>query len=340
MLRPADPVENSTTGADKETDMDGIRSPKSKTAIRKSLDDNSTKHRKWQAVNKVAKGSFFVHRSQIQHCEQDKGRARPLDGEHVAEIKYGRMSDPYGDFSPLMLTLLPEDNPGMDNSLSVEQIKQRIRPMLLHKLVDVFDGAEETVVLETLNFRVFGHQHLFQGSSEAYDLLEDNRPKQKALEYFQAYVYVGMSYDELEELGNYHNKIGHITKRRDSTEIMRSIRRQWIKKDRPQPEQRNDKKYLKAKTEIFSSIKIEGASGTVDRNNYSSEWTLATSPSDEFFDELTKLFDNTEKGILLHQGGERRKEQKVVAKEEKRIAKQHVSLDTFFMVTYVFNDGI
>ena len=143
----------------------------------------------------MSRSVFFIHRTKIKQCELDKGAARETDPDHVEDIKWERVEDPYGDFSPLLLTLLPEDNPDLDFS-NITKLKDDILPSLLkQEAKELFGGSQEMIASTKLNFRVFGHQHKFEGSFEAYDILKDKAERQKALEYFQVYVYIGMSYE-------------------------------------------------------------------------------------------------------------------------------------------------
>ena len=92
------------------------------------------------------------------------GDAREVTKSHAAEIMYGRISDPYGDFSPLLLALLPEDNEHLTdlkwNKAAV--LQKQVQALIAADDRDVFGGALELVADSRLVFRVFGHQHLFQ----------------------------------------------------------------------------------------------------------------------------------------------------------------------------------
>ena len=129
---------------------------------KKSLDlSTSQQSRKWQTENLVVQHAVFVHRSQIKHAELNKGAARTLKDSHANEIKFGWVSDPYGDFSPLLLTLLQEDNPQLawDDE---QKLKKQLTKQLQVNTVELLGGAEEKVASADLKFTVFGHQHLFQ----------------------------------------------------------------------------------------------------------------------------------------------------------------------------------
>ena len=160
-----------------------------------------------------------------------------------------------------------------------------------------------------------------QGSYDAFDLLCDDEEKQKALMYFSAKVYFLMDYDELEQLGNLHNKVGHTILKRNSVEIIKSLRRGWLKAGRPeQPANKLDKKYRELKEGIFKAIEIKDPA---EWNNYSHEWTIATSP-DEFFTGICRTFTLLEEGSLLHQAAEKKKEEAAMAKERKKQRKSTV----------------
>ena len=174
---------------------------------------------------------------------------------------------------------------------------------------------------------------IFQGSYDAYDLLSDDKAKQQALlKYFSAKVYIGMDFDELEQLGNMHNKVGHVIMKRNSVEIIKSLRRGWVKAKRPsQPANKLDKKYREMKEGIFRSIEIKDPG---EWNNYSHEWTLATAP-DEFFTAICRTFKLLETGSLLHQAAEKRREEAAIAKERKKQSRSSVSSSS----TYPFDSS-
>jgi hypothetical protein len=161
-----------------------------------------------------------------------------------------------------------------------------------------------------------------QGSYDAYDLLKDDPEKQEALEYFTAKVYVYMSEKELESLGNIHNKVGHKVMVRHSIEIIHSLRRGWIAAGSlPKPSNNKDKDYRHMKESVFTMIEIKEPA---QWNDYNCEWTLATTPS-KFFNVLEKTFTKLEQGALLHQAGDRKKEEAAIAKQRKKQHKEEVS---------------
>ena len=245
----------STDEGESHVDDMKMKSPESKKQREgKNLTATEALHRKWSVKNKVMKRTCFIHRSKIKHCEIGGGAARIISDAHKNRIKFQRVSDPYGDFSPLIVTLLPEDNPSLDFT-DIEKLRNVLPRLLQHEVATLFGGSEERVAKKSLSFRVFGHQHLYQGSFEAYDLLEHNPEKQAALEYFQAHVYIGMPYEELEALGNFHNKISHNDKKRDATEIIRSLRRGWIEAGRPMKTSAHDKVRFCLEVEMFTDIK-------------------------------------------------------------------------------------
>ena len=123
--------------------------------------DKTNQSRKWQTENLVLQTPVFVSREQIKHAEVGKGAARELNESHSNEIMYGRVSDPYGDFSPLLLTVLQEDNPSLDWS-NDKKLRKQLTKMLQQESIEIMGGVEEKIVCKTLIFRVFGHQHLFQ----------------------------------------------------------------------------------------------------------------------------------------------------------------------------------
>jgi hypothetical protein len=152
--------------------------------------------------------------------------------------------------------------------------------------------ADETIIV-----RVFGHQHLFQGSYEAYDEMEGEEMKQRVLMYFQCYCYFLLTYGDMEALGNLHNVIGHMNKVRDSMEILKSIRRNFDKVGRPEPQKAracDDKEYMAMKKKNFNVIRIPPNTS----NNYHGEWTLATAP-DNVFQEILKLNAAAEQGNMF-----------------------------------------
>ena len=116
---------------------------------------------KWQTENLVLQVPVFVHRDQIKHAKVGQGAARELNESHANEIMYGRVSDPYGDFSPLLLTILKDDNPTLEWKYP-KKLKKHVTSLLQEESVEILGGVEEKVVNSTLVFRVFGHQHLFQ----------------------------------------------------------------------------------------------------------------------------------------------------------------------------------
>ena len=126
--------------------------------------NSKSQSRKWQTTNLVSQQVVFVHRSQIKHAEVHHGAARDLKETHSNEIKFGRVSDPYGDFSPLLLTLTQEHNPNLLWGNEKKLRKQVLRMMKSHT-VELMGGAEEAVADPDLKFTVFGHQHLFQVKS-------------------------------------------------------------------------------------------------------------------------------------------------------------------------------
>jgi hypothetical protein len=121
----------------------------------------SEQSRKWQTVNLVTQHTVFVHRTQIQQATLNHGAARDLKLDHANEIKFGRVSDPYGDFSPLLLTLFPKDNPQLPWN-DEKKLKRDLIKKLQFQTVEIMGGAEEKVASVDLKFTVFGHQHLFQ----------------------------------------------------------------------------------------------------------------------------------------------------------------------------------
>ena len=117
--------------------------------------------RKWQTENLVVQHTVFVHRSQIKHAELFKGQARIFKDNHANELKFGRVSDPYGDFSPLLLTLLKEDNSQLawDDE---KNLKKQLTKQLQLKTVEILGGAEEKVASSDLQLSLCGHRMGYQ----------------------------------------------------------------------------------------------------------------------------------------------------------------------------------
>jgi uncharacterized protein (DUF2235 family) len=118
--------------------------------------------RKWQTTNLISPNTYFVHRGQLQQAQLGRGAAREINPSHANEIKFSRIGDPFADFSPLLVTVLQEDNLHLDWSRSKADIKSHISELMQDETVELLGGVEEKAANKKLTFRVFGHQHLFQ----------------------------------------------------------------------------------------------------------------------------------------------------------------------------------
>ena len=139
-----------------------------------------------------------------------------------------------------------------------------------------------------------------------------------------------MTEQELESLGNLHNKVGHAVMQRHSIEIVHSLRRGWTAQGSPPAlDNKKNKAYREMKSIVFRGIEMKESA---QLNDFSCEWTLATTP-DKFFTVLKKTFTLLEQGTLLHQAGDKKKEEAAIEKERRKQEKESVSI---LAVTFIF----